>query len=303
MTGPSATNVRERSGETADKSWYDGYWWSADGLRLHYRLYGADNADAAPILCIPGLMRNARDFEELAARLAVRGRRVYAIDLRGRGESAYARDAMSYVPLTYVQDLMALLDAQGIERFNVIGTSLGGLCAILLAAMQPGRIMAAVLNDVGPEIDATGGARVRAMVGLGGSQPTWMHAARHVAEINAAIYPRFDVHDWLRLVKRTHRLTAEGRIVADYDKQIAAPFRVPVDTAGQDLWPAFAALADVPLLVLRGAHSDILSRAVAQRMQAAASAMTLVEIADVGHPPTLDEPEAVAAIEALLDCA
>jgi pimeloyl-ACP methyl ester carboxylesterase len=171
---------------------------------------------------------------------------------------------------------------------------------MLLAAMQPGRIVAAVLNDVGPELDPAGMQRIRGLVGAGGSQPTWLHAARQIGEANALIFPNYTVHDWLRMVKRTHRLTPEGRIVADYDKQIAAPFRAPVDLAGQDLWPAFAGMKEVPMVLVRGALSDILPSAVARRMRDEARKLSIVEIADVGHAPTLDEPEAVAAIDALL---
>ncbi len=280
--------------------WWDHYWWSPDGVRLHARVYDPpEPVEAAlPILCLPGLARNARDFEALAPHLAER-RRVIVVEFRGRGESAYAKDPMTYVPLSYVQDVVALLDDRGIQRFATIGTSLGGLVSMILAATQPGRLVGAVLNDVGPELEEAGLARIRDYIGTGGSQPTWIHAARAVAELNAAVYPDYGIHDWLRMTKRTHRLTPEGRIVTDYDKQIAAPLRVPHGgEAAADLWPAYRALGAVPLLILRGALSDILARTAADRMLTELPSARLVEVAGVGHAPTMDEPEARAAIDA-----
>jgi pimeloyl-ACP methyl ester carboxylesterase len=283
------------------RDWDDCFWWSHDGVRLHARIYaGPDGSDALPpLLCMPGLSRNVRDFEALAPHIA-RTRKVIAVEFRGRGESAYAKDPMTYVPLSYVQDVALLLDELGIDRFATIGTSLGGLVSMLFAATQPGRLVGAVLNDVGPELETAGLDRIRDYVGAGGSQPTWMHAARAYADLNRLIYPDFDIRDWLRLTKRTHRLTAEGRIVGDYDKQIAAPLRVPGGEAGVDLWPAYRALGDVPVLILRGALSDILSRAAAERMAAALPRARLTEVPRVGHAPTMDEAAARAAIDGWL---
>ncbi len=288
------------SGRTA--AWRDQYWWSNDGVRLHARVYDppADTpATRPPLLCIPGLTRNARDFDVLAPHLAQHGR-VYALNLRGRGDSGYAKDAMSYVPLTYVQDVVALLASERIDRFASVGTSLGGLVSMLLAATQPGRLAAVVLNDVGPELNPEGLDRIKTYVGQASSYPTWVHAARAVGMANAAVYPGWDLDEWLVMAKRTHRLTREGRIVPDYDSNIAQPFRLPGGEAGVDLWPAFDALAGVPTLVLRGELSDILSADAAKRMAARLPNVRLVTIHGTGHAPTLDEPEAVAAIDGLL---
>lgn len=270
-------------------------------MRLHARIYaGPDGSDAPPVLCLPGLSRNARDFEALAPHVATR-RKVIAVEFRGRGESAYAKDPLTYVPLTYVQDVVALLDELGISRFATIGTSLGGLVSMLFAATQPGRLVGAVLNDVGPELERTGLDRIRDTIGAGGGQPTWMHAARAYADLNRAIYPDYDIRDWLRVTKRTHRLTAEGRIVGDYDKQIMVPLRVAGGgEADADLWPLYRALGEAPVLILRGALSDILARGVAERMAAELPRARLVEVPRVGHAPTLDEAEARAAIDAWL---
>ena len=270
-------------------------------MRLHARIYaGPESAEvAAPILCMPGLARNARDFEDVAPFLA-QYRRVIVIEFRGRGESAFAKDPMTYVPLTYVQDVVALLDELNIDRFATLGTSLGGIVSMLMAASLPGRLVGALLNDVGPELEKAGLDRIRDYIGVGGGQPTWIHAARALAELNAAIYPSYGIHDWLRITKRTHRLTPEGRIVADYDKQIAAPLRAPGGEGAFDLWPVCRALGDVPLLILRGELSDILARSAGEKMVAALPQARFVEVPGVGHAPTMDEPEALAAIDAWL---
>lgn len=289
--------AKQETRQDGSRDWSDHYWWSSDGIRLHARLYpGPAGSEAAPpILCMPGLARNARDFEALAPHVA-RSRPTIVIEFRGRGESAFAKDPMTYVPLTYVQDVVGLLGELKIDRFAAIGTSLGGLVTMLMAASLPGRLVGAVLNDVGPELQAAGLERIRDYIGAGGSQPTWMHAARAAAELNQAVYPRYEIHDWLRLTKRTHRLTTEGRIVTDYDKQIAAPLRMPGDAA-IDLWPAYHALGDIPLLVLRGELSDILARSAAEKMVADLPRARLVEVPQVGHAPTMDEAEALAAID------
>lgn len=270
-------------------------------MRLHARVYAGPTGTetAPPVLCMPGLARNARDFEALAPHVAQQ-RKTIVIEFRGRGESAFAKDPMTYVPLTYVQDVVALLDELGIDRFATIGTSLGGLVSMLMAATLPGRLVGAVLNDVGPELQTSGLERIRDYIGAGGSQPTWMHAARAMSELNGAIYPHYAIHDWLRLTKRTHRLTPEGRIVTDYDKQIAAPLRVTGGEAAFDMWPVYRALGTVPLLILRGELSDILARSAGEKMVAEMPHAKLIEVQGVGHAPTLDEPEAVAAIDAWL---
>ncbi|MDV3456593.1 alpha/beta hydrolase [Sphingomonas sp. HF-S4] len=280
------------------RNYSDGYWWSKDGLRLHYREYpGAD--DVPPVLCFPGLTRNARDYESLATRLSGE-RRVVLVEFRGRGESAFAKDPMSYVPLTYLQDIEALLDELAIKRFVAVGTSLGGIVTMLLAATDGAKLAGAVLNDVGPQLEAAGLARIRTYVGKAVWHPTWMHAARAVAEGNADVYPDYTIEDWLRMAKRLYRVNSSGRIVLDYDMKIAEPFRVPGNEAGPDMWPTIDALKAKPVLVVRGERSDILSAVTAEKMLARLPQGELVTVKDVGHAPTLDEPEVVAAIERLL---
>ena len=286
-----------RSGE---KRWEDRSWTSGDGLKLHFRDYAGDAAKP-PVLCFHGLTRNARDFEALAQRLAGEWR-VLCPDMRGRGDSDYARDPMTYTPKHYVADVEALLAAEGIERFVAIGTSLGGLMTMMLAAPDPARIAAAVINDVGPEIEAAGLARIREYVGQGRSYETWVHAARALQEANRAIYPAWQLPDWLRMAKRCMVIGSGGRIVYDYDMNIAEPFEADNGPAPEPavMWGMYEAVARRPLLILRGAHSDILSAEVAARMNVRGAASELVTVPGVGHAPTLDEDEAVAAIGRLL---
>ncbi|MFS0736877.1 alpha/beta hydrolase [Sphingomonas sp. 1P06PA] len=284
-------------------AWNDGYWWSKDGIRLHYRDYLPTTdapAGRPPILCLHGLTRNARDAASLAEWLAEQGWRVICPEMRGRGDSGYAKDPMSYVPLVYLQDLEALLDDQAIGRFAAIGTSLGGMLTMLLSAAGPGRIAAAVLNDIGPRLDEAGLGRIKTYVGRGGSWPTWLHAARAIAETNAAAFPGYAIEDWLAMAKRLCRLTPAGRIVFDYDMKIAEPFRVPGGEAGFDLWPAFESLRDVPVLLVRGAISDLLSAETAAEMAVRLPGLEEIVVPGTGHAPTLDEPEVRAAIAGLL---
>jgi pimeloyl-ACP methyl ester carboxylesterase len=279
-------------------AWQDDFWWSGDGLRLHYRDY-AGRDDRPPILCLHGLTRNARDFEGLAARLAGDWRLVVP-EMRGRGESAYARDPMTYVPLTYLQDLDALLAQLGVGPVIVIGTSMGGILAMLLAASQRDRIAGALLNDIGPEITPAGLGRIRSYVGRQMWHPTWMHAARAVAEAHGETYPGYGVADWLVMAKRLYRLNSSGRILLDYDMKIAEPFRVPGNEAAPDMWPALDALAGKPVTVVRGDRSDILSAEVAERMVQRLPGAELVTVPNTGHAPTLEEPVAAAAVDRLL---
>lgn len=276
------------------------YWWSNDGLRLHARDYRGGDDGRPPIVCFPGLTRNARDYHDVARRLAGKWR-VIVVEFRGRGESAYAKDPMTYVPLTYVQDVEALLADQGIGRYVAFGTSLGGIVTMLLAGTGRETIAAALLNDVGPEIEAAGLTRIRGYVGKSSVFPTWMHAARSLAESNADVYPDWRIEDWLAMAKRLYRLNSAGRVVLDYDMKIAEPFRVPGNEAGPDMWRALAALKSIPTLVVRGGRSDVLSQATAERMVAELDRAELCMVPGVGHAPTLDEPALHAAIDRLLE--
>ena len=279
----------------------DGYWWSPDGLRLHYRDYPGQEDGRPALLCLPGLTRNARDFEPLAEKLAGQWRMICP-DMRGRAESAYAKDPMTYVPLTYLHDLERLLTDLALTRFVIVGTSLGGIIAMIMASTRPDRIAGAVINDVGPKIEEAGLARIRGYVGSGSTHPTWVHAARSVAENNADVFPGYRLDQWLAMAKRLYRLNSSGRVVLDYDMRIAEPLRVPGGETGVDLWPTLAGFRNLPTLIVRGGLSDLFSAATAERMREDIGGDTeIVTVPRVGHAPLLNEPEALAGIERLLE--
>lgn len=276
----------------------DRTWTSRDGLKLHYRDYpGRD--DRPPVLCLPGLTRNARDFSHVAERLAGEWR-VLCPDLRGRGESAYAKDSASYNPLQYADDIAMLFEETGIERVVAIGTSLGGLLVMITAMTAPQRLAGALLNDVGPEIDPKGLERIRDYVGQARSFETWMHAARAIEETQGSAFPDYTITDWLAMAKRCMMVGGNGRIHFDYDMKIAEPFAQPGGEAGVDMWPALAGLKDKPVTLLRGELSDILAPATLTRMAEALPLSEAVTVPRVGHAPMLDEPAAMAAIDRLL---
>ncbi|MDE8652956.1 alpha/beta fold hydrolase [Novosphingobium album (ex Liu et al. 2023)] len=281
----------------------DRFWTSRDGLKLHYRDYaGPDHGEGAgrpPIVCLHGLARNARDFEALAERLSPAWR-VLCPEMRGRGESEYARDAATYNPMQYVDDLSALLDELGIARIVAVGTSLGGLMTMILAMLSPGQIAGAVINDVGPWLEPAGLTRIKDYVGQGRSFPTWVHAARALEETQGTAHPGYDLSDWIAMAKRVMTLSSNGRIVFDYDMKIAEPF-VGLDVHAQpDLWPGIEALAGKPVLIVRGALSDLLSEETLAGMRARLPDADVVTVPGVGHAPSLSEPEVEAAIDRLL---
>lgn len=279
----------------------DLFWTSADSLSLHARDYDG-GAAAAPVICLHGLTRNAKDFADLAPVVADRtGRRVLAVDVRGRGASARAADPLTYNPGVYAADILALLDDQSIGKAVFVGTSMGGLIMMTLAAMRPAAIAAAVLNDVGPEIAPEGLARIRGYVGVAADTPDWAAAAAYVKAGNQSVFPHYDDSAWDRMARRTFR-EENGRPVLDYDPDIAAPIRaVDPDAPAPDLWPFFTALAATrPSLLIRGETSDILNDDIAGRMRAAAPDMAYAVVPGTGHAPMLDEPVALDAILALL---
>lgn len=276
----------------------DRYWSSRDGLKLHYRDYPG-REDRPPLVCLPGLTRNARDFEGLAARLAGEWR-VLCPEMRGRGDSEYARDAQSYNPVQYVDDLAMLLEEAGIACFVAIGTSLGALMTLIIGMTTPDRLAGAVLNDAGPVIETKGLERIRSYVGQGRSFPTWMHAARALEEAQGNAYPGYALADWIEMAKRVMALSGNGRIVFDYDMKIAEPFADFDPQAQTDLWPGLDGLAGKPVLVIRGELSDILAERTIREMVARQPGIETVTVAGVGHAPTLGEPEAAAAIDRFL---
>lgn len=284
------------------KVFEDRFWSSRDGLTLHFRDYPGPGGEGSrlPVLCLHGLTRNARDFDVLAPRLAA-GRRVICPDLRGRGDSEYAKDSGTYNPAQYAEDVLALIEQEKLDRFVVIGTSLGGLVAMSLATMLPGRIAGVVINDVGPSLEPTGLGRIKDYVGQGRSWPTWVHAARGLEDIQGRAHPNQPLDFWIGIAKRLMTVSGSGRIVFDYDMKVAEPI-IALDVEAQpDLWDAWDALARVPILVVRGALSDLLSAETLAKMLSRAPGAEALTLEGIGHAPTLDEPESVVAIMRLLD--
>lgn len=280
-------------------SWDDRYWTSRDGLKLHYRDY-AGAADRPPVLCLHGLTRNSRDFENLAGRLAGDWR-VLALDFRGRGLSEHDPVPTRYMPPTYAADVLQLLDELDIDRAVFVGTSLGGLTTMIVAAFAPQRIAGAVLNDVGPELSVEGLERIGGYVGKPLLFRDWDDAAASFASKYGAVHPAYGGDDWLRYAQRVARETERG-VELDYDMAIGDAFRQANSGAAPSAagWPMFKALAGRPVLILRGEHSDLLSAEMAEKMRDAISGAELVTVPGVGHAPDFDEPESIAAVDRLL---
>ena len=268
-----------------------------DGVRMHY-CDCPGGAGRPPLLCLHGLTRNSRDFAGFAARYAPRFR-VVVPDFRGRGESGYDPHPQRYTPLTYAADVIQLLDQLGISEGVFVGTSLGGLVTMTVGAMQLNRIAGTILNDVGPELETAGLDRIRDYLGKDSRFASWDETARAIAHSQGGAYPSYGAGEWLAMARRNCREEG-GEIRFDYDMAIARPFETAGAAPRIDLWPLFAALATKPLLVVRGDQSDLLSAAAAEKMTAASPNVTVATVPGVGHAPTLDEPEAVAAIDAFL---
>lgn len=273
-------------------------WSSADGLTLYCRIYDCADRAAPTVLCLPGLTRNSRDFEALAPRLAQRYR-VICPDLRGRGFSQRDAQWRNYRPETYLQDIGRLLQVLALEALAIIGTSLGGLLAMLLAAGGTGRVAGIVLNDIGPEADPRGIARIRAYAGRLAPVRTWDEAIAQFQQVNGQAWPGVSARQWAELTRRSYRESASGVPLFDSDPLIGEAIRcAPAVPAG--LWPVFAQIRDVPMLAVRGELSDILSVEILARMRREKPDLQCLTVADRGHAPLLDEPRVPAAIERFL---
>ena len=275
----------------------DKYWESDDGLRLHCRDYPGDDTKL-PVICVPGLTRNARDFAHLGEHVEGQ-RRIIMINLRGRGDSEYAKDSTSYHPKQYVSDIVKLMDEQKIPKAIFFGTSLGGIITMVMAKKYPEKVAAALLNDIGPETDKAGLERIASHVGQGRSYETWVHVARDIAAESKDIFPDYALNDWVAFAKKLYRMTSSGRIKSDYDMKIAEPF----DSKGggsEALWNALESMKDMPTMIVRGELSDLFSEKTAQDMLKVLNSGELVTIPRVGHAPTLEEPSALDAITSWL---
>jgi pimeloyl-ACP methyl ester carboxylesterase len=274
------------------------HWQSHDGLRLCARVYAGPGALAPTVLCLHGLTRNSRDFEDLAPHLQ-RRYRVIAPDLRGRGFSARDPRIENYQPAVYVEDILALLVTLAAPRVAVIGTSLGGMLAMSLGVSVPGRIAGIVLNDVGPEIDPVGALRIKQYAGRLPPARTWSVAVAQTKAMFGDAWPDLEPDRWQVLARRGFREDAAGVVEVDADPGIGEALRA-APAASLDLWPLWKSLRDLPTLAIRGARSDILSAATFARMKSENPGLRQLEVANRGHVPLLDEPECIAAVDVFL---
>jgi pimeloyl-ACP methyl ester carboxylesterase len=274
------------------------HWQSHDGLRLYSRVYAGPGSGAPTVLCLHGLTRNSRDFEDLALHLQSRYR-VVVPDLRGRGFSARDPNWKNYQPAVYVQDILALLGTVQAPRVAIVGTSLGGMLAMMLGVGQPARVAGIVLNDVGPEVDPVGVERIKQYAGRLAPARTWSEATEQIHGIFGDAWPNLDADRWAALARRSYRENAAGLVEIDADPNIGEALRA-APAAAPDLWPFWKALRKMPTLAIRGERSDILSAAAFARMKAENPDLQQVLVADRGHVPLLDEPECIAALDTFL---
>ena len=275
----------------------DVFYASPDGLRLHARDYGDEHAPLA-VLCLPGLSRNARDFEAVAERLASRFR-VICAEQRGRGESAYDPKPENYHPGTYVIDMVALLDHLGLQKVAIIGTSLGGLMAMMMAAGLPDRVQGIVVNDVGPELAVEGLVKIQSYIDRETNVTTWQHAVEDVRLLFHHSFPAYGAADWDRVARQLYKENGQGVPMLDFDPHIADNFKL-LEPKAVELWPVFDAIPPMPFGLVRGTLSELLTPAIRDEMLRRRPAIIAAEIENAGHAPTLDEPPAREVIDRVL---
>lgn len=276
----------------------DRYFNSADlELKLHFRDYEGPR-DKPPILCLPGLTRNARDFEPVAEAFAGDWR-VICMEFRGRGKSEWDPKPERYMPPTYAADVTKFLDEQGIADAVFVGTSLGGIVTMLVGASDGERIAGALINDIAPELHEPGIVRIREYVGQQPIYTDYAEAAEAMHAASGAVYPKWGVAEWERFARRTMK-DVPGGVRFDYDPDIAVNVINGADEEPMDAWHLLGGLSEIPVTILRGEISDLFTQEHAERMLSMLPQGKLVTIPDVGHAPTFDEPESIAALAELL---
>jgi len=274
-----------------------------DGLRLHVRRYGEGAARRLPIVCLPGLTRNGSDFHELAVSLtrdSAEPRLVVTIDSRGRGRSDHDRNPENYSFPVELADVLAVVTALDIGRAIFLGTSRGGILAMLLGAARPGALAGVILNDIGPVLDAKGLMRIKGYVGKMPTPRSFTEGAEILRRLGDAQFTAMTPAQWLMQARRTWTQTDKG-LVLDYDPNISKTLEtVDAERPLPPIWGAFDSLARVPLMVVRGANSDILSAATVDAMRARRLDIDVVDVPDQGHAPLLAEPGVIARIGAFV---
>jgi pimeloyl-ACP methyl ester carboxylesterase len=279
-------------------SYTETLWTSHDGLRLYARVYEGPGPSANTVLCLHGLTRNSRDFDDLAPHLQSRYR-VIVPDVRGRGRSARDPNPQNYQPPIYLQDILGLMDSLGAARASIIGTSMGGLLAMMMGLGHRARVAAMVLNDMGPEVDPVGLERIKGYAGRLPPPKNWGDAIAQTRSMFGNAWPNLSADRWATLTRRAYRENENGVPAVDADPMIGEVLRA-APAAAANLWPYWKALSGIPTLAIRGAQSDILSTGTFARMKAENPELKQLEVAQRGHAPLLDEPECVAAIDAFL---
>ncbi|HEX7775164.1 MAG TPA: alpha/beta hydrolase [Parvibaculum sp.] len=276
------------------------FYTTQDGLRLFAKDFGPRGSKPTPVICLPGLTRNSKDFDELATHLSA-SRRVICPDLRGRGRSQYCDGWADYTPQTEMLDVFDLMGALGLHQAAFIGTSRGGIIAMLMAAQRPNAIRAATLVDIGPEVALDGLKRIASYAGVMEAPESWTEAAFKLRMMNERDFPTLTGDDWYVQARRTFA-ERDGAPKLDYDPKIGVGLRKGLEAANGSapppMWPQFKALSHVPLLTIRGENSDILSAETLRRMGKEHPKFSSVTVKDRGHVPFLDEPEALAALDA-----
>lgn len=289
------------------QEWQDFTYTAFDGLKLAGRKYGWEHRERLPLLCLAGLTRNSADFHELAVALAAHPetpRRVLTLDYRGRGRSAHDRDWQNYNVQTEARDVIAGLDAAGLEQVAIIGTSRGGLITFLLAAIRPGILGAVILNDIAPEIDGPGLVRIKNYVERSRDPSDWSDAAAMLKDIGGASFPAFDDKMWDKQARLIFR-EENGKLIRNYDPKLAETMKaLDLDQPLPSLWPQFAGLAKLPMMTIRGAKSDLVTPEAIERMKEMHPRLEHVEVAGQGHAPDTGSaglPEKIANFLASAD--
>ncbi|PLX36770.1 MAG: alpha/beta hydrolase [Hyphomicrobiales bacterium] len=269
-------------------------WKSNDGLSIAAADYPAISGDALPLVCLPGLTRSARDFEALARRISqgpIAPRRVFAISFRGRGASDYDPDWNHYSPLVEMEDVRIGLEAAGIERCHILGTSRGGMVATMLASGNPGRVASLIFNDIGPVIEARGLEFIRDYMGKPVVPASWDEAAATLKERHSARFTALSDADWMHFARQTYR-DENGAPALDFDENLGRTMDgVDFGKDLPDLWPVYDALPAIPILVIRGENSNILSEKTVAEMIARRPTTELMTVANEGHAPLLWKTE------------
>jgi pimeloyl-ACP methyl ester carboxylesterase len=274
-----------------------------NGLKLHVRAYGASATSALPVVCLPGLARTGADFHRLASALADDARHprsVLALDYRGRGLSDYDNNPDNYSLPVELADVLSVLTAFEIGKAVIVGTSRGGLLAMLLGSARMAALAGVVLNDIGPVLEPLGLARIKSYVGRLPQPKSFEEATEVLRQLFSPQFPALSADDWMELAQRTFR-DQGGRIIPDYDPKLAHALRdVDIERPPPNLWQQFDSLADVPMLIIRGANSDLLSPATFEAMRARRLQCETLVVPDQGHAPLLTDDETISRISAFV---